>query len=186
MFINEYREKCIHMKKMVILATVVCVLAFGFTGFSSTANVENQTVEFDAELPTRPLVEKPKEEPKIEIPSIEVPKETPKEEPTVPSTEEEPKPTEPTREYHFGPPTSTDGVVTDRKAIVQETKETEVNVTEEVPQEIPVVENDPQPVPVVENAIPRTGDSSMMIIKMICGLVILSFVAGNVCLRKKA
>ena len=176
------------MKKMVILATVVCVLAFGFTGFSSTANVENQTVEFNAELPTRPLVEKPKEEPKIEIPSIEVPKETPKEEPkeetTVPSTEEEPKPT---REYHFGPPTSTDGVVTDRKAIVQETKETEVNV-EEVPQEIPVVENDPQPqpVPVVENAIPRTGDSSMMIIKMICGLIIFSFIAGNICLRKKA
>ena len=179
------------MKKMVILATVVCVLAFGFTGFSSTANVENQTVEFDAELPTRPLVEKPKEEPKNEIPSIEVPKETPKEtpkeEPTVPPTEEEPKviPSEPTREYHFGPPTSTDGVVTDRKAIIQETKETEVNV-EEVPQEIPVVENDPQPVPVVENAIPRTGDSSMMVVKMICGLIILSLVAGNICLRKKA
>ena len=85
------------MKKMVIIATVVCVLAFGFTGFSSTSNVENQTVEFNAELPIRPLVEKPKEEPKIEIPSIEVPKETPKEEPkeepTVPSTEEEPKQT---------------------------------------------------------------------------------------------
>lgn len=175
------------MKKMVILATVVCVLAFGFTGFSSTANVENQTVEFDAELPTRPLVEKPKEEPKVEIPSIEVPKETPKEEPTVPSTEEEPKPTEPTREYHFGPPTSTDGVVTDRKAIVQETKETEVNV-EEVPQEIPVVENDPQPqpVPVVENAIPRTGDTSGMIAKIIGGLVIASFVMGNVMRKKKA
>lgn len=181
------------MKKMVILATVVCVLAFGFTGFSSTANVENQTVEFDAELPTRPLVEKPKEEPKIEIPSIEVPKETPKEtpkeepkeEPTVPSTEEEPKPTEPTREYHFGPPTSTDGVVTDRKAIVQETKETEVNV-EEIPQEIPVVENDPQPIPVVENAIPRTGDNSTMIIKVIGGLVIASFVLGNIMRKKNA
>lgn len=177
------------MKKMVILATVVCVLAFGFTGFSSTANVENQTVEFDAELPTRPLVEKPKEEPKIEIPSIEVPKETPKEtpkeEPTVPSTEEEPKPT---REYHFGPPTSTDGVVTDRKAIVQETKETEVNVVEEVPQEIPVVENDPQPqpVPVVENAIPRTGDTSGMIAKIIGGLVIASFIMGNVMRKKNA
>ena len=178
------------MKKMVILATVVCVLAFGFTGFSSTANVENQTVEFDAELPTRPLVEKPKEEPKTEIPSIEVPKETPKEtpkeEPTVPSTEEEPKETpkesEPTRHYNLVPPSS-DGV-TGRKAIVPET-ETQVNVTEEIPQEIPVVENDPQPVPVVENAIPRTGDNSMMIIKMICGIVILSFVAGNVCLRKK-
>lgn len=176
MFINEYREKCIYMKKMVILATVVCVLAFGFTGFSSTANVENQSVEFDAELPTRPLVEKPKEEPKIEIPSIEVPKETPK--------EEEPKPTEPTREYHFGPPTSTDGVVTDRKAIVQETKETEVNV-EEVPQEIPVIENDPQPIPVVENAIPRTGDNSTMIIKVIGSLIIASFVLGNICIRKK-
>lgn len=176
------------MKKMVILATVVCVLAFGFTGFSSTANVENQTVEFNAELPTRPLVEKPKEEPKIEIPSIEVPKETPKEEPkeepTVPSTEEEPKPT---REYHFGPPTSTDGVVTDRKAIVQETKETEVSV-EEVPQEIPVVENDPQPqpVPVVENAIPRTGDTSGMIVKIIGGLVIASFIMGNVMRKKNA
>ena len=158
------------MKKMVILATVVCVLAFGFTGFSSTANVENQSVEFDAELPTRPLVEKPKEEPK--------------EEPTVPSTEEEPKPT---REYHFGPPTSTDGVVTDRKAIVQETKETEVNV-EEVPQEIPVVENDPQPqpVPVVENAIPRTGDTSGMIVKIIGGLVIASFIMGNVMRKKNA
>lgn len=163
------------MKKMVILATVVCVLAFGFTGFSSTANVENQTVEFDAELPTRPLVEKPKE----------TPKETPKEEPTVPSTEEEPKPT---REYHFGPPTSTDGVVTDRKAIVQETKETEVNVVEEVPQEIPVVENDPQPqpVPVVENAIPRTGDTSGMIVKIIGGLVIASFIMGNVMRKKNA
>ena len=177
------------MKKMVILATVVCVLAFGFTGFSSTANVENQSVEFDAELPTRPLVEKPKEEPKIEIPSIEVPKETPKEtpkeEPTVPSTGEEP---EPTREYHFGPPTSTDGVVTDRKAIVQETKETEVNVVEEVPQEIPVVENDPQPqpVPVVENAIPRTGDTSGTIIKIIGGLVISSFIMGNVMRKKNA
>lgn len=177
------------MKKMVIIATVVCVLAFGFTGFSSTANVENQTVEFNAELPTRPLVEKPKEEPKIEIPSIEVPKETPKEEPkeepTVPSTEEEPKPT---REYHFGPPTSTDGVVTDRKAIVQETKETEVNVVEEVPQEIPVVENDPQPqpVPVVENAIPRTGDTSGMIVKIIGGLVIASFIMGNVMRKKNA
>lgn len=177
------------MKKMVILATVVCVLAFGFTGFSSTSNVENQSVEFDAELPTRPLVEKPKEEPKIEIPSIEVPKETPKEtpkeEPTVPSTEEEPKPT---REYHFGPPTSTDGVVTDRKAIVQETKETEVNVVEEVPQEIPVVENDPQPqpVPVVENAIPRTGDTSGMIAKIIGGLVIASFIMGNVMRKKNA
>lgn len=176
------------MKKMVILATVVCVLAFGFTGFSSTANVENQSVEFDAELPTKPLVEKPKEEPKIEIPSIEVPKETPKEEPkeepTVPSTEEEP---EPTREYHFGPPTSTDGVVTDRKAIVQETKETEVNV-EEIPQEIPVVENDPQPqpVPVVENAIPRTGDTSGMIAKIIGGLVIASFIMGNVMRKKNA
>lgn len=182
------------MKKMVILATVVCVLAFGFTGFSSTANVENQTVEFDAELPTRPLVEKPKEEPKTEIPSIEVPKETPKEtpkeEPTVPSTEEEPKETpkesEPTRHYNLVPPSS-DGV-TGRKAIVPETeKETEeVNVVEEVPQEIPVVENDPQPIPVVENAIPRTGDSSMMIVKMICGLIIISFIAGNICLRKKA
>lgn len=176
------------MKKMVIIATVVCVLAFGFTGFSSTSNVENQTVEFNAELPTKPLVEKPKEEPKIEIPSIEVPKETPKEEPkeepTVPSTEEEPKPT---REYHFGPPTSTDGVVTDRKAIVQETKETEVNV-EEVPQEIPVVENDPQPqpVPVVENAIPRTGDTSGMIVKIIGGLVIASFIMGNVMRKKNA
>lgn len=176
------------MRKFTILVTAVFVLMFAFCGYSSTANIENQTVEFNAELPTRPLVEKPKEEPKIEIPSIEVPKETPKEEPkeepTVPSTEEEP---EPTREYHFGPPTSTDGVVTDRKAIVQETKETEVNV-EEVPQEIPVVENDPQaqPVPVVENAIPRTGDSSMMIIKMICGLIIISFIAGNICLRKKA
>ena len=158
------------MKKMVILATVVCVLAFGFTGFSSTANVENQSVEFDAELPTRPLVEKPKEEPK--------------EEPTVHSTEEEPKPT---REYHFGPPTSTDGVVTDGKAIVQETKETEVNV-EEVPQEIPVVENDPQPqpVPVVENAIPRTGDTSGMIVKIIGGLVIASFIMGNVMRKKNA
>lgn len=182
------------MKKMVILATVVCVLAFGFTGFSSTANVENQSVEFDAELPTRPLVEKPKEEPKIEIPSIEVPKETPKEtpkeEPTVPSTEGEPKvtPSEPTREYHFGPPTSTDGVVTDRKAIVQETKETEVNVVEEVPQEIPVIENDPQPqpVPVVENAIPRTGDTSGTIIKIIGGLVIASFIMGNVMRKKNA
>ena len=177
------------MKKMVIIATVVCVLAFGFTGFSSTANVENQTVEFDAELPTKTLVEKPKEEPKTEIPSIEVPKETPKEtpkeEPTVPSTEEEPKPT---REYHFGPPTSTDGVVTDRKAIVQETKETEVNVVEEVPQEIPVVENDPQPqpVPVVENAIPRTGDTSGMIAKIIGGLVIASFIMGNVMRKKNA
>lgn len=174
------------MKKMVILATVVCVLAFGFTGFSSTANVENQTVEFDAELPTRPLVEKPKEEPKIEIPSIEVPKETPKEtpkeEPTVPETSEEPKvtPSEPTKEYHFGPPTSTG-----RKAIIPETeKETEVNV-EEVPQEIPVVENDPQPIPVVENAIPRTGDNSTMIIKVIGGLIIASFVLGNICIRKK-
>lgn len=180
------------MKKMVILATVVCVLAFGFTGFSSTANVENQTVEFDAELPTRPLVEKPKEEPKIEIPSIEVPKETPKEtpkeEPTVPSTEEEPKvtPTEPTKEYHFGPPTSTDGV-TGRKAIIPETeKETEEVNVEEVPQEIPVVENDPQPIPVVENAIPRTGDSSTMIIKVIGGLIIGSFVLGNVMRKKNA
>lgn len=172
------------MKKITLVVTVVLVFAFAFCGYSSTANVENQTVEFDAELPTRPLVEKPKEEPKIEIPSIEVPKETPKEEPTVPSTEEEPKPTEPTREYHFGPPTSTDGVVTDRKAIVQETKETEVNV-EEVPQEIPVVENDPQPIPVVENAIPRTGDNSTMIIKVIGGLIIASFVLGNICIRKK-
>lgn len=176
------------MKKMVILATVVCVLAFGFTGFSSTANVENQTVEFDAELPTRPLVEKPKEEPKIEVPK-ETPKETPKEEPTVPSTEEEPKETpkesEPTRHYNLVPPSS-DGV-TGRKAIVTEKEtETQVNVTEEIPQEIPVVENDPQPVPVVENAIPRTGDSSMMIVKMICGLIIFSFIAGNICLRKKA
>lgn len=178
------------MKKMVILATVVCVLAFGFTGFSSTANVENQTVEFDAELPTRPLVEKPKEEPKTEIPSIEVPKETPKEtpkeEPTVHSTEEEPKETpkesEPTRHYNLVPPSS-DGV-TGRKAIVQET-ETQVNVTEEVPQEIPVVENDTQPVPVVENAIPRTGDNSAMIIKVIGGLIIGSFVLGNICIRKK-
>lgn len=180
------------MKKMVILATVVCVLAFGFTGFSSTANVENQTVEFDAELPTRPLVEKPKEEPKIEIPSIEVPKETPKEtpkeEPTVPSTEEEPKETpkesEPTRHYNLVPPSS-DGV-TGRKAIVPETeKETEEVNIEEVPQEIPVVENDPQPIPVVENAIPRTGDNSTMIIKVIGGLIIASFVLGNICIRKK-
>jgi chromosome undetermined scaffold_104, whole genome shotgun sequence len=181
------------MKKMVILATVVCVLAFGFTGFSSTANVENQSVEFDAELPTRPLVEKPKEEPKIEIPSIEVPKETPKEtpkeEPTVPSTEEEPKETpkesEPTRHYNLVPPSS-DGV-TGRKAIVPE-KETQVNVTEEVPQEIPVVENDPQPqpVPVVENAIPRTGDTSGMIVKIIGGLVIASFIMGNVMRKKNA
>lgn len=181
------------MKKMVILATVVCVLAFGFTGFSSTANVENQSVEFDAELPTRPLVEKPKEEPKIEIPSIEVPKETPKEtpkeEPTVPSTEEEPKETpkesEPTRHYNLVPPSS-DGV-TGRKAIVPET-ETQVNVTEEIPQEIPVVENDPQPqpVPVVENAIPRTGDTSGMIAKIIGGLVIASFIMGNVMRKKKA
>lgn len=176
------------MKKITLVVTVVLVFAFAFCGYSSTANVENQTVEFDAELPTRPLVEKPKEEPKIEIPSIEVPKETPKEtpkeEPTVPSTEEEPKPT---REYHFGPPTSTDGVVTDRKAIVQETKETEVNV-EEIPQEIPVVENDPQPqpVPVVENAIPRTGDTSGMIAKIIGGLVIASFIMGNVMRKKNA
>lgn len=176
-------------KKATILVTVVLVFAFAFCGYSSTANVENDVVEFDAELPTRPLVEKPKEEPKIEIPSIEVPKETPKEEPkeepTVPSTEEEPKPT---REYHFGPPTSTDGVVTDRKAIVQETKETEVNVVEEVPQEIPVVENDPQPqpVPVVENAIPRTGDTSGMIVKIIGGLVIASFIMGNVMRKKNA
>lgn len=176
-------------KKATILVTVVLVFAFAFCGYSSTANVENQTVEFDAELPTRPLVEKPKEEPKTEIPSIEVPKETPKEtpkeEPTVPPTEEEPKPT---REYHFGPPTSTDGVVTDRKAIVQETKETEVNVVEEVPQEIPVVENDPQPqpVPVVENAIPRTGDTSGMIVKIIGGLVIASFIMGNVMRKKNA
>lgn len=174
----------------MILVTVVFVLMFAFCGYSSTANIENQTVEFDAELPTRPLVEKPKEEPKVEIPSIEVPKETPKEEPTVPSTEGEPKvtPSEPTREYHFGPPTSTDGVVTDRKAIVQETKETEVNVVEEVPQEIPVVENDPQPqpVPVVENAIPRTGDTSGTIIKIIGGLVIASFIMGNVMRKKNA
>lgn len=171
----------------MILVTVVFVLMFAFCGYSSTANIENQTVEFNAELPTRPLVEKPKEEPKVEIPSIEVPKETPKEEPTVPSTEETPKETEPTREYHFGPPTSTDGVVTDRKAIVQETKETEVSV-EEVPQEIPVVENDPQPqpVPVVENAIPRTGDTSGMIAKIIGGLVIASFLMGNVMRKKKA
>ena len=174
------------MRKLTILVTVVLVFAFAFSGFSSTANVENDVVEFDAELPTRPLVEKPKEEPKIEIPSIEVPKETPKEEPTVPSTEEEPKPTEPTREYHFGPPTSTDGVVTDRKAIVQETKETEVNVVEEVPQEIPVVENDPQPIPVVENAIPRTGDNSAMIIKVIGGLIIGSFILGNIMRKKNA
>lgn len=179
------------MKKITLVVTVVLVFAFAFCGYSSTANVENQSVEFDAELPTRPLVEKPKEEPKIEIPSIEVPKETPKEtpkeEPTVPSTEEEPKETpkesEPTRHYNLVPPSS-DGV-TGRKAIVPE-KETQVNVTEEVPQEIPVVENDPQPVPVVENAIPRTGDSSMMIIKMICGLIIISFIASNICLRKKA
>lgn len=163
------------MKKITLVVTVVLVFAFAFCGYSSTANVENQSVEFDAELPTRPLVEVPKE----------TPKETPKEEPTVPSTEEEPKPT---REYHFGPPTSTDGVVTDRKAIVQETKETEVNVVEEVPQEIPVVENDPQPqpVPVVENAIPRTGDESGMIIKMICGLIISSFIVGNVMRKKTA
>lgn len=175
------------MRKSIILVTAVFVLMFAFCGYSSTANIENQTVEFDAELPTRPLVEKPKEEPKVEIPSIEVPKETPKEEPTVPSTEVEPKPTEPTREYHFGPPTSTDGVVTDRKAIVQETKETEVSV-EEVPQEIPVVENDPQPqpVPVVENAIPRTGDTSGMIVKIIGGLVIASFIMGNVMRKKNA
>jgi|GEM_PF-7134493 ZYRO0B15180p len=180
-------------KKATILVTVVLVFAFAFCGYSSTANVENDVVEFDAELPTRPLVEKPKEEPKTEIPSIEVPKETPKEtpkeEPTVPSTEEEPKETpkesEPTRHYNLVPPSS-DGV-TGRKAIVQETeKETQVNVTEEVPQEIPVVENDPQPVPVVENAIPKTGDSSMMIVKMICGLIVLSFIGGNICLRKKA
>lgn len=159
------------MKKITLVVTVVLVFAFAFCGYSSTANVENQTVEFDAELPTRPLVEKPKEEP------------------TVPSTEGEPKvtPSEPTREYHFGPPTSTDGVVTDRKAIVQETKETEVNV-EEVPQEIPVVENDPQPqpVPVVENAIPRTGDTSGMIAKIIGGLVIASFIMGNVMRKKNA
>ena len=177
------------MKKITVLVTVVLVFAFAFCGYSSTANVENQTVEFDAELPTRPLVEKPKEEPKIEIPSIEVPKETPKEEPkeepTVPSTEETPKETEPTRHYNLVPPSS-DGI-TGRKAIIPETvKETQVDVTEEVPQEIPVVENDPQPVPVVENAIPRTGDSSMMIVKMICGLIVFSFIAGNVCLRKKA
>lgn len=161
----------------MILVTVVFVLMFAFCGYSSIANIENQTVEFDAELPTRPLVEKPKE----------TPKEEPKEEPTVPSTEETPKETEPTREYHFGPPTSTDGVVTDRKAIVQETKETEVSV-EEVPQEIPVVENDPQPqpVPVVENAIPRTGDTSGMIAKIIGGLVIASFIMGNVMRKKKA
>lgn len=177
------------MKKFTLIVTVVLVFAFAFCGYSSTANVENDVVEFDAELPTRPLVEKPKEEPKTEIPSIEVPKETPKEtpkeEPTVPSTEEEPKPT---REYNFGPPTSTDGVVTDRKAIVQETKETEVNVVEEVPQEIPVVENDPQPqpVPVVENAIPRTGDTSGMIAKIIGGLVIASFIMGNVMRKKNA
>jgi chromosome undetermined scaffold_104, whole genome shotgun sequence len=181
------------MKKITLVVTVVLVFAFAFCGYSSTANVENYVVEFDAELPTRPLVEKPKEEPKTEIPSIEVPKETPKEppkeEPTVPSTEEEPKETpkesEPTRHYNLVPPSS-DGV-TGRKAIVPE-KETQVNVTEEVPQEIPVVENDPQPqpVPVVENAIPRTGDSSMMIVKMICGLIIISFIAGNICLRKKA
>lgn len=181
------------MKKMVILATVVCVLAFGFTGFSSTSNVENQSVEFDAELPTRPLVEKPKEEPKTEIPSIEVPKETPKEtpkeEPKVPSTEEEPKETpkesEPTRHYNLVPPSS-DGV-TGRKAIVPEKEtETQVNVTEEIPQEIPVVENDPQPVPVVENAIPRTGDTSGTIIKIIGGLVIASFIMGNVMRKKNA
>lgn len=179
------------MKKITLVVTVVLVFAFAFCGYSSTANVDNQSVEFDAELPTRPLVEKPKEEPKVEIPSIEVPKETPKEtpkeEPTVPSTEEEPKETpkesEPTQHYNLVPPSS-DGV-TGRKAIVPE-KETQVNVTEEVPQEIPVVENDPQPVPVVENAIPRTGDSSMMIVKMICGLIIISFIAGNICLRKKA
>lgn len=175
-------------KKATILVTVVLVFAFAFSGFSSTANVENDVVEFDAELPTRPLVEKPKEEPKIEIPSIEVPKETPKEtpkeEPTVPSTEETPKETEPTRHYNLVPPS--DGV-TGRKAILPETeKETQVDVVEEIPQEIPVVENDPQPVPVVENAIPRTGDSSMMVVKMICGLIILSLVAGNICLRKKA
>jgi len=177
------------MKKITLVVTVVLVFAFAFCGYSSTANVENQTVEFDAELPTRPLVEKPKEEPKVEIPSIEVPKETPKEtpkeEPTVPSTEETPKETEPTRHYNLVPPSS-DGI-TGRKAIVPEKEtETQVNITEEVPQEIPVVENDPQPVPVVENAIPRTGDSSMMIIKMICGLIIISFIAGNICLRKKA
>lgn len=155
------------MKKITLVVTVVLVFAFAFCGYSSTANVENQTVEFDAELPTRPLVEKPKEEP------------------TVPSTEETPKETEPTRHYNLVPPSS-DGI-TGRKAIVPEKEtETQVNVTEEVPQEIPVVENDPQPVPVVENAIPRTGDSSMMIIKMICGLVIISFIAGNICLRKKA
>lgn len=155
------------MKKATILVTVVLVFAFAFCGYSSTANVENDVVEFDAELPTRPLVEKPKEEP------------------TVPSTEETPKETEPTRHYNLVPPSS-DGI-TGRKAILPETeKETQVNVTEEIPQEIPVVENDPQPVPVVENAIPRTGDSSMMIIKMICGLIILSLVAGNICLRKKA
>ena len=152
------------MKKITVLVTVVLVFAFAFCGYSSTANVENQTVEFDAELPTRPLVEKPKEEPKIEIPSIEVPKETPKEEPkeepTVPSTEETPKETEPTRHYNLVPPSS-DGI-TGRKAIIPET------------------------VKVVENAIPRTGDSSMMIVKMICGLIVFSFIAGNVCLRKKA
>lgn len=153
-------------KKATILVTIVLVFAFAFSGFSSTANVENDVVEFDAELPTRPLVEKPKEEP------------------TVPSTEETPKETEPTRHYNLVPPS--DGV-TGRKAILPETeKETQVDVVEEIPQEIPVVENDPQPVPVVENAIPRTGDSSMMIIKMICGLIIISFIAGNICLRKKA
>lgn len=179
------------MKKITLVVTVVLVFAFAFCGYSSTANVENQSVEFDAELPTRPLVEKPKEEPKIEIPSIEVPKETPKEtpkeEPTVPSTEEEPKETpkesEPTRHYNLVPPSS-DGV-TGRKAIVPE-KETQVNVTEEIPQEIPVVENDPQPVPVVENAIPRTGDNSAMIIKVIGGLIIGSFVLSNIMRKKNA
>ena len=178
-------------KKATILVTVVLVFAFAFSGFSSTANVENEVVEFDAELPTRPLVEKPKEEPKVEIPSIEVPKETPKEtpkeEPTVPSTEETPKETEPTRHYNLVPPSS-DGV-TGRKAIIPETeKETQVDATEEVPQEIPVVENDPQPqpVPVVENAIPRTGDTSGTIIKIIGGLVIASFIMGNVMRKKNA
>ena len=179
------------MKKITLVVTVVLVFAFAFCGYSSTSNVENQTVEFDAELPTRPLVEKPKEEPKIEIPSIEVPKETPKEtpkeEPTVPSAEETPKETEPTRHYNLVPPSS-DGV-TGRKAIVTEKEtETQVNVTEEIPQEIPVVENDPQPqpVPVVENAIPRTGDTSGTIIKIIGGLVIASFIMGNVMRKKNA
>lgn len=183
------------MKKYLMVAMVVMVVMCGFTAYSATSNLADDSVEFEfhIETPTIPH-EAPKETPK-ETP--EVPKETPKE--TSKETPEQPKetpevPTEtiPQTPKETTPSKPVSGNIPPVKPkkltpIVESTQETTV----EAPVEIEVVDNAPQQEPVevevVDNAIPRTGIELGTIFKAVFFAMIMAtgvlFILPNVMKR---